>query len=109
MKIFVGKLSFITTDKGLAAFFASYAPIASCKIATDQHTGSSRGFAFIEIEDAQLGALAVKELHGKELDGRKIVVSEALSADDSAGKGKGSGTRPRRSNKREELGFGYRM
>lgn len=110
MKLFVGKLSFITTEESLSAFFAKFGPLSSCKIITDKLTGSSRGFAFIEIGDVKLGTLAIKELHGQSLDGRTIVVCEAP---DESGyvpggrdtKGKASG----RSSKKSEIGFGYKQ
>jgi RNA recognition motif-containing protein len=108
MKLFVGKLSFITTEPSLAVFFKKFAP-NSCKIVTDQHTGSSRGFAFVEIDDARQGALAITELHGMSLDGRKIVVCEAPSSDPIPGGRRGaSGGALGRSSKGRDMGFGYR-
>lgn len=77
MKLFVGKISFSTTEASLRALFEQYGPLSSCKVITDTQTGTSRGFAFVELADQAVGNRAIRELNGKLLDGREIVVNEA--------------------------------
>jgi RNA recognition motif-containing protein len=80
-KLFVGSLSWDTTDDSLKNFFAQAGAVASANVVTDRMTGRSRGFGFVEMvsdEDAEK-ALA---LNGQELDGRAIVVNEARPKED---------------------------
>lgn len=77
MKLFIGRLSYSTTNESLAAFFAPYGPLVSCKVIMDPAAGTSRGFGFVEIADEDSGRRAISELDGRSLDGREIVVSEA--------------------------------
>lgn len=76
-KLFVGGLPFSTTDDDLAAAFAAYGTVASAKVITDRETGRSRGFGFVEFDDADEAKAAVAGLDNKELGGRTIHVSEA--------------------------------
>jgi RNA recognition motif-containing protein len=76
MKLFVGKLSYSTTETTLSDFFAEFGPVVSAKVITNASDGSSRGFGFIELEGA-MGPQAIAALDGKMLDGREINVSEA--------------------------------
>lgn len=77
MRIFVGKLSGDTTDGSLSSFFQPYSPLASCKVIRDPSDGISKGFGFVEIEDNTVASRAIRELNGKTLDGREVVVNEA--------------------------------
>ena len=76
-KLFIGKLSFNTTEATLRNLFASYEPLTSLKIVTDKFSGDSRGFAFIEIDNDDVAEEAVKALNGAKLDGQTIIVNEA--------------------------------
>lgn len=76
-KLFIGKLSFSTTESSLRNAFAAYEPLGSVKVITDKMTGRSRGFGFIEIEDSQKAQSAIAEMDGASLDGQTIAVSEA--------------------------------
>lgn len=76
-KLFVGGLPFSTTDDDLATAFAAYGTVASAKVITDRETGRSRGFGFVEFDDADEAKAAVAGLDNKELGGRTIHVSEA--------------------------------
>jgi len=75
--LFVGSLAWATTDDGLKAFFETVGEVASARIVTDRDTHKSRGFGFVEFVDEANNQKAVKELDGKELDGRQITVSIA--------------------------------
>lgn len=76
-KLFVGSLSWDTTDASLSDFFATAGKVVSAKVITDKYTGKSRGFGFVEMSADEEAKKAIDELNGKELDGRKIVVNEA--------------------------------
>ncbi|MBD3373310.1 MAG: RNA-binding protein [Candidatus Coatesbacteria bacterium] len=76
-KLFVGSLSWDTTDETLRTAFASYGEIAEAKVITDRDTGRSRGFGFVTFEDEQDAERAKQELDGSMLDGRNIHVDEA--------------------------------
>jgi RNA recognition motif-containing protein len=84
MKIFVGKLSYSTTNESLSNFFAAYGPVISAKVITDAMDGRSRGFGFVELDD-QNGEDAISALNGKTLDGREVVVSEARPQENRGG------------------------
>lgn len=76
-KLFVGGLSWDTTDDSLRAFFAQAGTVTSARVITDKYTGKSRGFGFVEMATDEEAKKAVDELNGKELDARTIVVNEA--------------------------------
>lgn len=76
MRIFVGNLSYQTTDDQLADLFGQVGEVESATIVTDRDTGRSRGFAFIEM-DNNAGAQAIERFNGYELNGRAINVNEA--------------------------------
>jgi RNA recognition motif-containing protein len=75
--IFVGKLSYNTTDETLREFFAKHGTVASAQVIKDRDSGSSKGFAFVEMPNAEEAQAAIKALDGQELDGRTIAVSVA--------------------------------
>ena len=95
-KIFVGKLSYDTTEDTLKDFFAQYGEVSSVAIIKDRGTNMSKGFGFIEMSDLKSAQQAIKELDGKELDGRNIVVSAARERDERP-RGNGGGGSFRRS------------
>lgn len=76
-KLFVGNLSWDTTDDSLRDFFASYGNVLSAQVIKDRNTGRSRGFGFVEFDSPEAAGKAIEELNGKELDGREINVNEA--------------------------------
>jgi len=76
-KLFVGGLSFDTTDDGLREGFARFGEITEAKVITDRDTGRSRGFGFVTYTDEQAAQKAIAELNGTEFDGRTIKVNEA--------------------------------
>jgi cold-inducible RNA-binding protein len=93
-KLFVGSLSWNTTDESLQAAFAPYGEVTEAKVITDRDTGRSRGFGFVTFSDPQAAADAIAALDGKELDGRNIKVNEAQDKPrDGGGGGGGRGGR----------------
>ena len=76
MNIYVGNLSYRVRENDLQEVMAEYGEVQSCKIVKDRETNKSKGFAFVEMDDA--GAeKAIAELNGADLDGRTMVVKEA--------------------------------
>jgi RNA recognition motif-containing protein len=76
-KLFVGGLSWGTTDDALRNAFAAVGTVESAVVVTDKFSGRSKGFGFVEMSTDDEAAKAVAELNGKELDGRVVTVSEA--------------------------------
>ncbi len=76
-KLFVGGLSWDTTDEGLKAAFDRFGAIVEAKVVQDRDTGRSRGFGFVTFEEDAAGAAATEEMNGAELDGRNIRVDGA--------------------------------
>lgn len=77
MKLFIGNISYNTSEAGLRSFFEEFGPLLSVKIATDRDTGRSRGFGFIEFEDREKAEQAINTRNGADLDGKNLVVNEA--------------------------------
>ena len=75
--IFVGNLSYRTTQDELHTAFAQYGGVERVNIVTDRDTGQSRGFAFVEMRDAGEAQAAITHLNGTELNGRVLNVNEA--------------------------------
>jgi RNA recognition motif-containing protein len=77
-KLYVGNLSFDTTDDGLQRLFVTNGfQIESARVIRDMSTGRSRGFGFVEIGSADGAAKAIAQLNGSSLDGRAVAVNEA--------------------------------
>ena len=87
MKLYVGGLSFDTTDDGLRAFFDQAGTVESASVVTDRYSGRSRGFGFVEMATSAEGRKAIEELNGKTLDGRTISVDEARPPSREGGRG----------------------
>ena len=77
MKLFVGSLSWDTTDQSLRDAFEKFGEVVEAKVITERDSGRSRGFGFVTFADDESGRNAVKEMDGTELDGRTIRVDEA--------------------------------
>jgi cold-inducible RNA-binding protein len=89
-KLFVGGLSWGTTDDGLHSAFSPYGEIVEAKVITDRETGRSRGFGFVTFANEEGATKAISEMDGTELDGRTIKVNEAEEkAARSGGGGRG--------------------
>ncbi|MAT82878.1 MAG: RNA-binding protein [Gammaproteobacteria bacterium] len=75
-KLYVGNLPWSVTDSELESFFSGLGEVISARVITDRDTGRSRGFGFVEMDDAGAGK-AIAELNGKDMGGRPLRVNEA--------------------------------
>ncbi|OFV97188.1 MAG: RNA-binding protein [Acidobacteria bacterium RIFCSPLOWO2_02_FULL_61_28] len=75
--LFIGNMSFQTTEGDLRAMFEPYGEINRVNVVTDRDTGRARGFAFVELANDAEAAKAITALNGKEVDGRALNVNEA--------------------------------
>jgi cold-inducible RNA-binding protein len=85
MKIYVGNLSFTTTEDRLRQKFASFGEVSEVAIPTDRDSGRARGFGFVTMPNAEEAKAAMDALNGTELDGRPIKVNEAQPRRDEGG------------------------
>ena len=91
-KIFVGGIAFSTSSDGLRQLFEQSGSVVSANVVTDQFSGQSRGFGFVEMASADEAQKAVTQLNGRELDGRRLRVEIAQpKAEGSRGPRSGSG------------------
>ena len=88
-KLFIGGLSFSTTDERLRELFAAAGTVESAAVVTDRDTGRSRGFGFVEMSTAEEAAEAVKKFNGQEVDGRTLKVELANPSGSGGGRGGG--------------------
>ena len=77
MNIYVGNLSFGSSENDLRVEFEAYGEVLSVKIITDRETGRSRGFGFVEMAEDGSAQTAIDALNGKEIDGRAVNVNPA--------------------------------
>lgn len=91
MKLYVGNLSFNSSNQDLEQLFGTVGTVESVNIIEDRETGRSRGFAFVEMSSQTEGEAAIAELNGKEVDGRELKVNEAKPQEKRAGGGYGGG------------------
>lgn len=89
--IFVGNLSYQTTQDDLYAAFAAYGAVERVNIVTDRDTGQPRGFAFVEMTERNDAETAIAKLNGAELNGRAMNVNEARPKPTGGGGGYGGG------------------
>lgn len=89
-KLFIGKLSFDTTEQSLSEAFAKFGTVVSTAIIMDRSTNRSKGFGFVEMENAADADAAIKALDGQDFEGRTIVVNIAKPREDSPRSGSGS-------------------
>jgi RNA recognition motif-containing protein len=76
-KLFVGNLSFNTTEGQILDLFKQAGNVVSCELIMDKFTGKSRGFAFVQMGTQEEANKAIADLNGKEIDGRALTVNEA--------------------------------
>jgi cold-inducible RNA-binding protein len=88
-RLYVGNLSYSTTNAALSELFGEIGEVTSVNLITDRMTGQSRGFAFVEMADDSAAAEAVNKLNGREIDGRALKVEEARPKRDSGFGGRG--------------------
>ncbi len=91
INIYVGNLSFDSSEADLRGLFAAYGEVESAKVIVDQFTNRSRGFGFIEMTNREEGLKAIQELDSKDLGGRSLKVNEAKPKNDNRGGGGGGG------------------
>ncbi len=89
-KLFIGGLSFSTTNDGLRQLFSQVDGVESVSIVNDRDSGQSRGFGFVEMATAEAAAEAIRKLNGYQLDGRtlKIEVSKPAAPRNGGGRGR---------------------
>jgi cold-inducible RNA-binding protein len=90
-KLFVGGLSWDTTDDGLRKAFATFGEVTEAKVITDRDTGRSRGFGFVTFTQDEDAKTAISKMDGTSLDGKTIKVNEAQ---EKSPRGGGGGGRP---------------
>jgi cold-inducible RNA-binding protein len=95
-KVYVGNLSYDTTENTLRTLFSEFGEVESVNVITDRDTGRPRGFAFVEMTDAQAVQAAIGALNGKSVDGRELKVNEAKPRADGGDRRGGGGGRDRR-------------
>ncbi|MBA2334598.1 MAG: RNA-binding protein [Blastocatellia bacterium] len=91
MKLYVGNLSFDTSNSELQELFATIGTVESATVVEDRDTGRSRGFGFVEMSTKEEGDNAIDQLNGKEVNGRELKVNEAKPRENRAGGGGGGG------------------
>lgn len=90
-KLYVGNLSYHTTESELRDLFATVGEVQSATVVTDRDTGRSRGFGFIEMASEQAAREAIRQLNGKTVDDREIQVNEARPREDRGPRREGGG------------------
>jgi RNA recognition motif-containing protein len=87
MNIYVGNLSYNTTEESLRSAFEEFGQVSSVALIKDKMTGRSRGFGFIEMPSQSEAMAAIEGMNGAELDGRTLTVNEARPREDRPGGG----------------------
>ena len=90
-KLYVGNLSYETTEATLSELFGAIGEVLSVNLITDRMSGRSRGFAFVEMAEQTAALEAINQLNGREVDGRSLKVNEARPKRDDRGGGGGGG------------------
>ena len=88
-KLYVGNLSFRTTDDDLREAFSQAGTVESANVIQDRETNRSRGFGFVEMASAEEAAKAIEMFNGKDIGGRNVTVNEARPKTDRGGGGRG--------------------
>jgi RNA recognition motif-containing protein len=91
MKIYVGNLSFSTTESTLRTIFEAHGEVASASLVMDRETGRPRGFGFVEMNNDEQAKAAIAALNGQNIDGRDLTVNEARPREGGGGGGGGRG------------------
>lgn len=89
-KLYVGGLPYSMGDSDLEALFAEFGKVVSAQVIMDRDSGRSKGFGFVEFDDAAAAQSAIAALNGKDVSGRSIVVNEARPMEDRRTGGGGS-------------------
>lgn len=91
-KLYVGNLSFDTTEEQVREMFTEFGSVESVAMITDRDSGNFRGFCFVEMEAAAASA-ATNALNGKDIDGRSLTVNDARPRTEQGGGNRGGGNR----------------
>jgi cold-inducible RNA-binding protein len=91
MKLYVGNLSFSTTEAELREIFSAHGEVASAQLVMDRDTGRPRGFGFVEFTNDEHARAAIAALNGKNVGGRDLTVNEAKPRESRGGGGFGGG------------------
>ena len=94
-KIYVGNMSFQTTEADISDMFGQVGQVESVQIITDRDTGRSKGFGFVQMSDDGAAEKAIAQFNGKEVNGRKLTVNEARPMEKRNFDGSGGGGRGR--------------
>ena len=88
-KLYVGNLSYDTTDSDLRGLFEEHGTVESAQVIMDRDSGRSKGFGFVEMADDQEAQAAIDALNGQEVGGRPLTVNEARPREDRGGRSGG--------------------
>ncbi|MBN1875177.1 MAG: RNA-binding protein [Anaerolineae bacterium] len=102
-KIYIGNMSYDTSESKLQELFAAHGEVTSVSVVTDRYTGRPRGFAFVEMATDEAAQAAITALNGREVDGRELKVNEANPPQQRGGGG-GGGYGDRRNDRRGDRG-----
>jgi RNA recognition motif-containing protein len=102
-KLFVGNVSFNTTENDLQDIFAAHGSVVQANLMTDRVSGRPRGFGFVTMSTPEEAEAAISALHAKNIDGRALTVNVAKPREERSGSGRGNG-----GGRREYSGSGSR-
>jgi cold-inducible RNA-binding protein len=88
-RLYVGNLTYATTDDTLRQIFEAHGAVTSAQVIVDRETGRSKGFGFVEMGSDQEAQAAVAALNGQQVDGRALTVNEARPKTEGGGGGRG--------------------
>jgi RNA recognition motif-containing protein len=89
-KLYVGNLSYETTDSDLRTLFGQHGTVQSAQVIMDRDTGRSKGFGFVEMDSGEQAQAAITALNGQQVNGRALTVNEARPREDRGGSRGGS-------------------
>ena len=93
MNIYVGNMSYDTTEENLRQAFEGFGEVETVKVITDRESGRPKGFAFVEMSSKDEAMAAISGLSGQEMNGRELNINEAKPRTDSGNRGGGNGPR----------------
>jgi len=91
MNIYIGNMSFDTTEDHLRQAFEGYGDVSTVNIISDKYSGKSKGFGFVEMASKDDALTAIGELNGREMNGRNLNVNEAKPREQRNNRGGGNG------------------